>query len=98
MLVQVRTYKIKPGQMEEFVALWRDHVVPARAAHGYEVLGAWNDPEDGTFVWVVSHAAPDGWDAAERTYYDSPERNGLPQNPADFMDGAETKVLQAVDR
>lgn len=98
MLVQVRTYRIKPGQMEAFVALWRDHVVPARAAHGYEVLGAWNDPEDGTFVWVVSHAAPDGWDAAEKAYYDSPERNGLPQNPADLMDGAETKVLQPVDR
>ena len=31
-------------------------------------------PEDGTFVWVVQHAAPDGWDAAERAYYDSPER------------------------
>lgn len=98
MLVQVRTYRIKPGQMEAFVALWRDHVVPARAAHGYEVLGAWNDPEDGTFVWVVSHAAPDGWEAAEKAYYDSPERNGLPQNPADLMDGAETKVLQPVDR
>ena len=98
MLVQVRTYKIKPGQMEEFVALWRDHVVPARAAHGYEVVGAWNDPEDGTFVWVVSHPAPDGWEAAEKAYYNSPERTGLPRNPADLMDGAETKVLQPVDR
>lgn len=98
MLVQVRTYKIKPGLMEEFVALWRDHVVPARAAHGYEVVGAWNDPEDGTFTWVVAHEAPDGWDAAEKAYYDSPERNGLPKNPADLMDGAETKVLTPVER
>jgi hypothetical protein len=97
MLVQVRTYKIKPGDMEEFVALWRDHIVPARAAHGFQVLGAWND-DDGTFVWVVGHEAPDGWDAVEKAYYDSPERQGVPRNPSELMDGAETKVLTPVAR
>ena len=96
MLVQVRTYKIKPGDMEEFVALWRDHIVPAREAHGFQVLGAWNDDESGTFVWVVGHEAPDGWGAVEKTYYDSPERQGLPRNPAELMDGADTKVLHPV--
>ncbi|WCB96627.1 hypothetical protein DSM104299_05392 [Baekduia alba] len=96
MLVQVRTYTIKPGAMEEFVALWRDHIVPARRAHGFAVLGAWNDPEDGTFVWAVGHAAPDGWGPAEQAYYDSPERQGLPRNPADLMAGAHTKVLHPV--
>jgi NIPSNAP protein len=96
MLVQVRTYKIKPGDMEEFVALWRDHIVPARAAHGFQVLGAWNDVEDGTFAWVVGHEAPDGWDAIEKAYYDSPERQGVPRNPSELMDGAETKVLAPV--
>jgi hypothetical protein len=98
MLVQVRTYKIKPGQMEEFLTLWRDHVVPARTANGYEVLGAWDDAQDGTFVWVVSHEAPDGWDAAERAYYDSPERQSVPRNPYDLMDSWETKVLAPVAR
>jgi hypothetical protein len=93
MLVQVRTYKIKPGDMDEFVALWRDHIVPAREAHGYQVLGAWNDAGDGTFVWVVGHEAPDGWDAAEKIYYASPERANVPRDPAEMMDGAETKVL-----
>jgi hypothetical protein len=96
MLVQVRTYQIKPGDMEDFVALWRDHIVPARKVHGFEVLGAWNDAEDGTFVWVVGHPAPEGWAVAEKAYYDSPERQGLPGNPADLMDGAHTKVLSPV--
>jgi hypothetical protein len=98
MLVQLRTYKIKDGAMAEFVALWRDHVVPAREAHGFRVLGAWNDEQDGTFVWVVGHDAPDGWGAAENAYYDSPERQNLPRNPADLMDGADTKVLHPVPR
>jgi hypothetical protein len=97
MLVQMRTYTINPGDMEEFVALWRDHVVPARRAHGYTVLGAWNDPEDGTFVWVVGHEAPNGWAAAEKAYYDSDERRSLPRNPAELMSAATTKVLQPVE-
>lgn len=96
MLVQVRTYQIKPGDMEDFVALWRDHIVPARRVHGFEVLGAWNDADDGTFVWVVGHEAPDGWAVAEKAYYDSAERQGLPRNPADLMEGAHTKVLTPV--
>ena len=49
--------------MDEFVALWRDHIVPARAVHGFTVLGAWRDLDDTTFTWVVGHDAPDGWDA-----------------------------------
>jgi NIPSNAP protein len=97
MLAQVRTYKIKQGDMEEFVALWRDHIVPARAAHGFQVLGAWNDADDGWFVWVVGHEAPDGWGTAEKAYYDSPERRNLPRNPGDLMDSADAKVLTPVD-
>jgi hypothetical protein len=96
MLAEVRTYKIRDGAMEEFVAFWRDHIVPVREAYGYQVLGAWNNPETGTFVWVVGHEAPDGWEAAEKIYYDSPERNALPRDPKEFLESAHTEVLQPV--
>jgi hypothetical protein len=96
MICQLRSYRVRQGDMEEFVALWRDHVVPAREAHGFKVLGAWNDPEDGTFVWVVGHEAPDGWEAVERAYYESAERAALPRNPADFLESVDTKLLRPV--
>jgi hypothetical protein len=96
MICQLRSYRVRQGDMEEFVALWRDHVVPAREAHGFKVLGAWNDPEDGTFVWVVGHEAPDGWEAVERAYYESTERAALPRNPADFLESVDTKLLRPV--
>ena len=96
MICQLRTYQVRSGAMEEFVALFRDHLVPLREAYGYQVLGAWNDPEQGTFVWVVGHEAPDGWDAAEQAYYDAPERAALPANPSDFLQSAATQLLQPV--
>jgi hypothetical protein len=96
MLCQVRTYKVREGDMDAFVALWRDHVVPARAAHGFTVLGAWRDDAGTTFTWVVGHPAPDGWDAADKAYYDSPERNGLPRSPSDFLTDVQTLVMRPV--
>ena len=96
MICQHRTYQVRTGVMDEFVALFRDHLVPLREAYGYEVLGAWNDPEDGTFVWVVGHEAPDGWDACEKAYYDSPERAAVPKDPKEFLESAETRLLQPV--
>jgi hypothetical protein len=96
MLCQVRTYTVREGAMDEFVALWRDHIVPARKQHGFHVEGAWRSPDDRAFVWVVGHDAPDGWDSAEHAYYDSPERTNLPRNPADFLSKLETLVVQPV--
>jgi hypothetical protein len=96
MICQHRTYQVRPGVMDEFVALFRDHLVPLREAYGYQVLGAWNDADSGTFVWVVGHEAPDGWDAAEKAYYDAPERAELPANPSDYLESSQTQLLQPV--
>jgi hypothetical protein len=96
MLCQVRTYQVREGAMDEFVALWRDHIVPARAVYGFTVLGAWRDLDDTTFTWVVGHEAPDGWEPVEKAYYDSPERAAVPRDPADFLAGSQTVVMRPV--
>jgi hypothetical protein len=96
MVCQVRTYTLKEGAMDEFVALWRDHIVPAREQYGFQVLGAFKDDADTTFTWIVGHEAPDGWDIADKTYYDSPERAALPRNPADFLAEVRAMVMRPV--
>ena len=98
MLSQLRRYRVRTEDWDEFVALVLDHIVPAREALGFRVEGIWGDPLDGTFVWIVSHEAPDGWDAIERAYYESPERAGLPRDPRDFLLEVDTKVLQPIPR
>jgi hypothetical protein len=96
MLCQVRTYQLRDGTMEDFVALWRDHVVPAREQYGFQVLGAWRDLDDTTFTWVVGHEAPDGWDVVEKAYYDSAARAALPRNPAVYLTGSQTVLMRPV--
>jgi hypothetical protein len=98
MLSQLRRYTIRTEDWDEFVALVVDHVAPAREALGFRVEGIWGDREDGTFVWIVSHDAPGGWEAAERAYYESQERAGLPREPRDFLLEVDTKVLEPIAR
>jgi hypothetical protein len=69
--VQLRRYRIKPGEMEAFVEWWHG-LVPAREQYGFRVIFALVDDSTNEFVWAVSH---DGdFDAAEKVYNASPER------------------------
>jgi antibiotic biosynthesis monooxygenase (ABM) superfamily enzyme len=98
MTSQLRIYRMKPGAMDEFVALWRDHVVPARLVHGFTVTGAWTNRDADEFVWIVSYDGPDTFEQVDARYYDSPERVNLPTSPAEYIDAMELRMLDPVAR
>lgn len=85
----VRVYQLKPGAREAFVEEWREHVVPLRRRFGLEVLDAYVSDE--VFVWSIAH---DGdFAAAERAYYESPERAAMP-NPARHLAEVEQHLVE----
>jgi len=92
-LYQLRRYRVRDGAMDEFLALFHDHIVPARKVMDFEVLGPWVDREDGTFVWIVGHEAPGGWEAIDRAYYESPGRSSVPRDPKELLEDVQLKVL-----
>jgi NIPSNAP len=77
---QVRVYRIRPGELEEFEREWREQVVPLRRRFGFEVVGAWASEDGETFVWIIRHEGD--FTAADRAYYLSPERAALDPDPA----------------
>jgi hypothetical protein len=79
---QVRVYEVKPGEMAEWLDEWRREIVPLRAKHGFNVVGAWADGEQNTFVSVMSYDGEGGYAAANAAYYESPERAALDPDPA----------------
>ena len=83
---QVRRYRIAAGKMEEFVEGWRSQVVPLRVRLGFVVHGAWALDATNEFVWVLSHAGPGDFAAANDAYYASPERTGMDPNPAEHIE------------
>lgn len=90
---QLRIYRLKPGRMDGFLALWRDHVVPARRACGFEVVSAYVNREVDEFAWIVRHTGADGFVAGEERYYASAERAALPWDPREALDAVEVRML-----
>lgn len=91
---QLRTYTLEPGKLDEFIALFEEHLVAAREAYGFELVGAWANHEEGIFTWMVRH--PGDFAAADQRYYDSPERAGLPTNPSTLLAKVETRMYRAI--
>ena len=82
---QLRMYRIEPGRMDDFLALWRDHIVPARRACGFELVSAYVNRETDEFAWVVRYTGEDGFAAGDERYYGSQERAALPWDPREAL-------------
>jgi hypothetical protein len=53
MIIEMRTYKLKPGKREEFLKIFRTKSMPAHAEIGMKILGPWlsiDDPD--TFFFM----------------------------------------------
>jgi hypothetical protein len=78
----LRDYRVKSGEMNEWIEEWRTKVYPLRLKMGFEVLGAWTLGED-RFVWVLGYKGKKGdFEKANKRYYDSKERKAMKPDPA----------------
>ena len=93
---QLRDYRVKPGELDRFVEVWRTKVRPLREQKGFVVEGAWRIPSEDRFVWVVSYEGPLTWDAANRSYSESPERKAMEPDPASFLLGQSLSLIDPV--
>lgn len=91
MLFQLRMYRVRAGEMDEWISEWREHVVPLRRANGFTVLGPWIRREEDLFVWLVGH---EELEAANEAYYASPERAALDPDPARHLAETSTWILE----
>ena len=53
MIVEVRSYRIKPGRRDEFIRFFETRSIPALRAHGMKVFGPFLDVENpNKFAWL----------------------------------------------
>ena len=86
---QLRRHQIERGKMPEFVGAWKKGVVPLRRQFGFEFYGAWLIEDADEFVWIVGHDHSEGFDTADRDYYESAERAALSPDPAQYITAAD---------
>ena len=98
MVTQLRDYRIREGSLDQWVEEWRDRVSPLRRELGFTIERAWTIEDESRFVWLLAH--PGDWDAfeaADRAYYDSPQRKSLDPNPARLIEDQVISRLAEVD-
>jgi hypothetical protein len=53
MIIEMRTYKTKPGRRSEFLEIFRSRSIPAHTEIGMKILGPFLSVEDpDTFFWM----------------------------------------------
>ncbi len=71
MIVEVRSYRIKPGHRAEFIQLFETRAVPALRAHGMQVLGPLLDLENpNKFVWLRSFPSLEEREQMKTAFYE----------------------------
>ena len=96
MATQLREYRITHGELDRFVAEWREHLAPLRREIGFTIPAAWTVPDESRFIWLLVH---DGdWAAfeqADAAYFASPGRAAISPDPARLIE--EQRTLRLVE-
>jgi hypothetical protein len=72
MIIEMRTYKTKPGLREAFLAIFRAKSVPAHGAIGMKIMGPFLSLEDAdTFFFMRGFPNLDSWQPMRDRFYGS---------------------------
>jgi len=72
MIVEVRSYRIRPGKREEFIKLFETRAVPALREYGMKIVGPLLDVENpNKFVFLRSFPSLEERDRLKDAFYSS---------------------------
>ena len=70
MIVEVRSYRIKPGMRDEFVRMFETRAVPAQREYGIKIVGPLLDVENpNKFVFLRSFPSLEDRDRMKDAFY-----------------------------
>lgn len=92
--VQLRTYTVQAGKLDEWVTRWRELVVPLRLEFGFEIHGAWVDRERSQHTWVIAYEGPETFEERNAAYWASPQRGAMGLDPAQYLVGEEMRAVE----
>jgi hypothetical protein len=90
---QLRDYRVKPGEMRQWLAEWSAQIRPLREKFGFQVVSAWAIPDQDRFIWIL---AREDFESADRQYYESAERHALDPNPARHLAATDQQFIDPV--
>jgi hypothetical protein len=83
---QLRIYRVKPGELDEWLAEWKEKIVPLRRRFGFDVVSTWVNRGRDTHVWLLGYDGTEDWQTADAGYYASAERKTIEPDPARHLE------------
>jgi len=96
MIVEVRTYTLRPGVRDDFVRAFEEEAVPALKALGVRVIGSFVSVEnENTFVWLRGFKNAKDREEKNRVFYSSEAWRGMAPRiaPLIVQGGIDVKVV-----
>ena len=99
MIVEVRTYKIKPGRRDDFIRFFKTRSVPALQSHGMKILGPLVDLESSdSFVWLRAFPSLQARDAMKTAFYEGDVwKNELEAIAMPMLDSYDVVLTETTD-
>ena len=73
MVSQLRIYTINKGQMDSWLKVFKEELVPLLKKHEIQIDGTWVDSERERFIWIRTFLDPADLERKEAAFYNSPE-------------------------
>jgi hypothetical protein len=96
MPVQLRIYTINRGSLRQFAEEWKNHVLPLRIEHGFQIDGAWLIEETNQFAWLMRYEGSESWEEKEQAYYSSADRKAVDPDPARLIARPEEFIVESI--
>ncbi len=94
---QLRIYKIKHGQMANWLRFFEEKVVPLQRKYGIVARIAWVNSTDSEFIWVRDFADGESIEAQENRYATSDERKHvIGDEPKAYLESAIVRMVDLV--
>jgi hypothetical protein len=99
MIIEMRTYKIKPGLRAEFLKTFESKVRPEHEKIGMKILGPFLSIEDpDTFFWMRSFPDPKSRDRMRHEFYEGKLfEKDLEQTHVPMLEKYDVVVVEAKD-
>lgn len=92
---QLRIYRIRDGQMENWLKFFHEKVVPLHRRFGIPVRAGWINAPASEFIWVRDFADGEPVEEQERRYVAWDERRKIIGDEAKtYIDSMEVRVVE----
>jgi len=97
MIVEVRSYRIKPGKRDEFIRLFEARAVPVQREYGMKIVGPLLDVENpNKFVFLRSFPSLEDRDRMKDAFYGGEEwKNELEAIAMPLLDSYDVILCEA---